>query len=352
MCWFTKDENRKRNLILPMAFLAITVFFAIRYDYGLDYWGYFNYYESGRTVEGDNRGTGEALFYSFMNFFPKYTYFIIAHTIIVFSILYIVTRKYLLPKQYPLFFFLILTMSVLSFNWISALRSTMAAAILWIGLDLFYIKKKRWVPFVGIVILAGFFHTSALFLLLLPFLDFIIEKSNPLLLFIILIVGLISSLFFTNDLYRILLSSNRLFLDAYADYLNKESTEGYSIFGVIHNSILLFPYYYVVAKKNLFKGEYQRIFVLATIIIVLRCFKIDFNGRFSAYLFIFVIYAWSYVLQRLNKKDKIICLLPLLVWCFYGIYLFYMQMFNGQFTVYSSGNYLFYHTIFEASPIP
>lgn len=353
LCWMTKDERKKRNLILPLSFLIITVFFAIRYNYGLDYWSYYNYYETGRTVEeadGATRGTGEAWFYAFMNFFPKFSYFIIAHTIIVFTTLYYVTKKRLSPQYYPLFFFLILTMSVLSFNWISALRSTLAAAILWIALDLFYIEKKRWIPFVGMVAIASFFHTSALLFLILPLLDFLLLKVKPIILFIVAVIGLLSTLYFTESIYELFLSRSDFFGETYEGHLG--SVEGYSIFGLIHNSLLLFPFYFVITKKHLFEGSNLRIYVLAVFIIIVRSFRLDFHGRMSAYLFIYVIFALAQVLPKLKKEEKLICMVPLLVWCFYGIYLFYMTMLVNEHTIYSEGNYLHYHTIFEPSMIP
>lgn len=353
LCWMVKDERKKKKFVLPISFLAIIVFFAIRYDYGLDYWAYLNYYETGRTVEesnGANRGTGEIWFYYFMNLFPKFSYFIIAHTIIVFSTLYFVVRKYLSPQFYPLFFFLILTMSVLSFNWISALRSTMAAAILWMALDYFYIQKKRWLFYFGLVIAASFFHTSALVFLILPLVDLLVLRTNPVFLFILTIVGLISTLFFTEKLYGLVFSSSKALANAYEGHLS--SVTGYTIFGVIHNSLMLFPFYYIITRKNLFKSADIRIYVLAVFIIIAWCFRLDFHGRVSAYIFIFAIFALAHVLPKLRKLDKLICMLPLLVWCFYGIYLFYMSMLLNLHGAYSDGNYLFYHTIFEAYPMP
>ena len=353
LCWITKDEKRNKNLVLPFSFLIITIFFAIRYDYGLDYWSYYFYYESGRTIEeagGVSRGTGEVWFYYFMNQFPRFSYFIIAHTIIVFSALFFVARKHLSPKYYPLFFFLILTMSVLAFSWISSLRSTMAAAILWIGLELFYIEHKQWIFYFGIVVVASLFHTSALLFIILPFIDFIIVKTKSVYIFILLIAGMISTLFFTERLYNILLSSNVYFRDAYEGHL--DSVEGYSIFGVIHNSLLLFPYYFIVTKKQMFKNSNNKIYVLASLVIVLRCFLLDFHGRMSSYLFIYVIFALAHVLPRLKKTERIICMAPFLIWCFFGIYLFYMTMILNEHTIYSEGNYIHYHTIFEPSMIP
>lgn len=355
LCWIVRDEKKRRDFVLPISFLAIIIFFAIRYDYGLDYWSYYNYYETGRTAEGSDgvvRGTGEVWFYYFMNFFPRFSYFIIAHTIIVFTTLFFITRKHLAPKFYPLFFFLILTMSVLSFNWISALRSTMAAVVLWIGIEIFYLERKRWLPFIGMVLIASFFHTSSLFFVAFPLIDFLLSKSSPFLLFVLLILGLISTMFFTERLYEIVFSSSKLLEETYEGHLANDTSLGYSIFGFIHNSILLFPYYYLVAKKTLYDEKYTKLYVLSTFIIILRCFKLDFHGRMSAILFIYTIFALAHILPKLKRQEKIICMVPLMVWCFYGIYLFYMSMVNNLNTVYAEGNYLFYHTIFEVTPVP
>jgi hypothetical protein len=348
-----KDERKKKKFVLPVSFLAIIIFFAIRYDYGLDYWSYLSYYETGRTVEeanGVSRGTGEIWFYFFMNLFPKFSYFIIAHTVIIFGVLYFVTKKYLPTKYYPLFFFLIMTMSTLSFNWISALRSTMAAAVLWIALDYFYIQKKRWLPYAGMIVIASLFHTSALVFFIVPLVDLLVSKLNPLFIFGLLVVGLISTLFYTESLYEWFFSTSTILGETYKGHLG--SVSGYSIFGVIHNSLMLFPFYYIVTRKDIFKGADLSIYVLAVFIMIVWCFRLDFHGRMSAYLFVYVIFALAQVLHRLKKQEKTICIVPLLVWCFYTTYLFYMELVINEHTVYSDGNYLHYHTIFEQNIIP
>ena len=66
MLWYVKDDGKKTKFVLPFSFILITLFFALRYEYGNDYWHYYLRWDSGRLVEGDNRGTGETLFYGFM----------------------------------------------------------------------------------------------------------------------------------------------------------------------------------------------------------------------------------------------------------------------------------------------
>lgn len=141
LLWNVKNDKIRTQYILPFCFILITLFFALRYEYGNDYWHYYLRWDSGRLVEGDNRGTGETLFYGFMQLFDKYYKFVIVHTLFFCLIMFYLVKRYVLPSYYALFFFMFLSMSTLSYNMMSAMRSTMAACILWLALDFFYIRN-------------------------------------------------------------------------------------------------------------------------------------------------------------------------------------------------------------------
>ena len=64
MLWYVKDDGKKTKFVLPFSFILITLFFALRYEYGNDYWHYYLRWDSGRLVEGDNRGTGETTYFA------------------------------------------------------------------------------------------------------------------------------------------------------------------------------------------------------------------------------------------------------------------------------------------------
>ena len=197
---FNKDEAKLKKYVLPLMFIVMTVFFAIRYDYGNDYWHYFQRWDSGRTMEGDNRGTGETFFYSFMGLFDYYYKYIIAQTLAFCLCMFFLVRKYIKPSYYFIFFWLFMTVPSQSYVLMSAQRSAMAACVLWIAFDFFYIQKKRWIPYLLMVLLASQFHTSALVMIVFPLFDLLLSKTNPRIVFTLLPIGLIVGIFFTESL--------------------------------------------------------------------------------------------------------------------------------------------------------
>ena len=356
LLWCVKDNKKRTKFILPFCFIIITVFFALRYEYGNDYWHYYQRWASGRLVEGDNRGTGETLFYQFMQLFDHYYKFVIVHTIVFCSIMFYLVRRHIAPKYYALFFFLFMTMTTMSYNMMSAMRSTMAACVLWVAFDLFYIRKRRWVLFTGLVILSGYFHTSALLFLIVPLIDYGLRKIKPNILFALLCVGMVVNVMFSKQLYAFLLSFSSLMSDTYGGYLDIDKTGGASVFGMLNRSIMLFPYYFICMKKEQFNQENKReIWILAMFIITLICFGLDIDGRFSLVLYIFVIIALSNVIPTLNKSQRFFCLTPLVVYIFYNhIYLFYKMQLLYYYTDLNNvdGCFLYYTSIFNAPVLP
>lgn len=356
LLWYVKDDKKRTKYILPLGFIIITIFFALRYEYGNDYWHYYQRWDSGRLVEGDNRGTGETLFYQFMQLFDHYYKFVIVHTLIFCSIMFYLVRRYIAPKYYALFFFLFMTMATMSYNMMSAMRSTMAACILWIAFDLFYIRKTRWLPFVGMVVLSGFFHTSALMFLLIPFIDRGMRIIKPNILFTILCVGMVVNVMFSKELYAFLLSFSGTMSDTYGGYLDRDKTGGATIFGMLNRSIMLFPFYFICMKKDLFNDEQaNKIWILAMFVITLICYGLDLDGRFSMILYIFVIIALTYVLPSLKGNLRVYCMVPLLFDIVYNhIYLFYKMQLLYYYTSLNNGDgcFLYYTSIFDAPFLP
>lgn len=361
--WRTKDDIKKTKYILPLCFMLATAFFAVRYEYGNDYWHYYLRWDSGRLVEGDNRGTGEMLFYGFMQLFDKFYKYVIVHTILFCSILFYLVKRHVEPHFYVLFFFMFMSMSTMSYNMMSAMRSTMAACIIWLALEMFYLResgsftrKARWIPFIFLVLISGFFHTSALVFVVVPLVDRGLSVVNPRFLFATFIVGLIVNTIFSKELYSFLLNFSDIMKDTYGGYLDLDKTGGSSIFGMINKSIMLFPYYYICMAKDQFKQEGKKeIWILAMFMILIICFGLDLDGRFSLFLYVFVIIALTKVLPTLSKNQKIYCLVPMLFYIAYNhIYLFYKMQIVYYYTDLNNGDgcFLFYKTIFEAPFLP
>lgn len=348
----TKSDHKKKSVVLPIAFMIVSFFFAIRYEYGNDYWSYFRYWDSGKTDEG--RGTGEYLFYGFMQLFDKYYKFVIAQTVLFCIGVFYLVRQYMNPKYYAFFFLFFLTAPTLSYNMMSAMRSTMAACVLWVAIDFFFIRRRNWLAYTALVVVAAFFHTSTLVFLLLPILYIVIDKTSPNLLFTIMIVGVvIVNTLFAKQMYEFFLNLSPVLSDTYSGYLERDNTmAGITIYGAINKSALLFPFYFVCMKKDMFTDRLWRgIWALAMMIIILKCFGLDFNGRISIVLYIFVFISLSKILPTLTTTQKIICLAPLFVyWGYNDLYLFYSS--NIRYSLTEESSFLKYKTIFEASQMP
>lgn len=352
------DDNAKRKkYVLPLMFIIVTVFFAIRYEYGNDYWHYFGRWESGRRVEGENRGTGETFFYLFMGLFDKYYKYVIAQTFAFCFCMFFLVRKYVNPRYYFIFFWLFMTLPSQSYAMMSAQRSSMAACVLWLAFDFFYIQNKRWIPYILMVVVASQFHTSAIVMLVFPLFDLFLNKINPRLLFALLISGLIVGMLYTKSIVESLLAQFPLLNDTYSGYLSTGRVGNTTFNGALAKSVLLFPYYYICMNKNYLSLDEKmgRIWTLAMTIALFWSFSVDVDGRFSIYLFVFVIICFANVMKKLKKSEKFWCIAPLLVyWLYVDVYLFYLINIKYQYTDANNGDgsVLFYHTIFSAPYLP
>lgn len=344
-----EHNNLRVKYILPLCFIIITTFFAIRYDYGLDYWNYYERYSQGWTERQFGSGSSEFLFYLFMNSFDSYFSFIIVHTIILMIILFYLTRRYCDYRYFALFFFIFLAFYELSVNLISVLRTTTAAFIIWIGLDLFYIRANKWLPLVGVIAFAFFFHTSALVFLVLPIMHFFVMKVKPRPMFIILCFLLFFRLSFADEIFS-WIGTNVPFLKTY-EHIVEEKDVKYNFNSIIYFSCMLFPSYYICRyKKYIIEKGCPGIYVLTIFFLIIFMTGLNFDGRFSLYLMIFFIYSLSMILPRLNGINKVILLQPLIVFIIFSVYLTYKDLTSSKY-IFEQGNPLFYKTIIGESPM-
>ena len=56
------SKNKRKKYVLPISFVIITIYWALRYDYGLDYWNYYNLFYNDVTKYVT--GFGEKWFFS------------------------------------------------------------------------------------------------------------------------------------------------------------------------------------------------------------------------------------------------------------------------------------------------
>lgn len=347
LCFAVQKEKRRLKYILPFCFLLLTFFFSIRYDYGLDYHNYLDAFVSGKdSARGAGDEEVDPIFYTFMHLFGKFYIFVIVHTLFLFGALFYLTRKYCDDRLYALFFLLLLTQNGLIFNMISAMRNALAAIILWIFLDFFYFRKKKWVPYVFGVILASLFHKSALVFVVLPLVDFFFLHVKSHFILLAFIVASIVSLYLANTIFQTI--TNVESFSAYQYYAEYDYSSNFM--GVLVRALWMFPTYYIIKYSEFLKKYYQGLYVISLFFMFIYMINMDWQDRFSTYLKIFWIYALSQVYPRLKYSQKLIAIIPLLVAVGFSFYRFIVSMYTDYLT--SPGNYLFYRTIFDAPSLP
>ena len=193
LCLLPFNEKFRRNWILPICIILITVYMAIRYDYGLDYWSYY----TGFTAEEHRTEWNEPLFWLFGSIFPKYYQFISAISCLSMIAVYYIVRNCISESYYALFFLFFFCIPGMSFTMMTALRSVMAFVFLSYGIYKYYIKNYNIGLYLLFVIIASLFHNSALLFIFLPILCSFVMKINPSVVFITFIVFSIFSLFFS-----------------------------------------------------------------------------------------------------------------------------------------------------------
>lgn len=323
----------------------ITVYMAIRYDYGLDFWSYYmGFVGSERRTEYT-----EPLYWLFNSFFTKYCQLIAAVSIILMVAVFFIVRKYVRDKYYGLFFLCFLCIPGLSFTSMTALRSDLAFVFLAWGLCRYYIEKQNTVMYLLFVVLATMFHNSVVVFVLVPILGKVILKANPYVIFGLFIV--FSFFSFTGITQKIgltlfgLFGSSSEYYDVYATkYISNAN-------GAIGRLPFIFPAYYICKFACTQKdGLFPKFYVLAVIYFSIFFLSMDFEYRYTLYIFIFAFIAMIMSLERQDALNMTIAILPVVVYCIFQLYGYYMLMRSTINGAYSEGNFFIYETIFQNKP--
>ena len=172
------DEQQKKKLtqrLTIVAILPIFLLFVLRYKYiGADTIGYVRFFQKeirsyswGQLFETDTMRfeIGYRIYVKIISLFTdNYTIFFLVNGLVIFGTLLHFSRKY--TKNPFIFFFLFITLGTYQFIE-TGLRQALAMMICLWAVDLLKNKKPIW--FVLLVILAYYFHKSALiFLIIYP----------------------------------------------------------------------------------------------------------------------------------------------------------------------------------------
>ena len=172
-----KTISPYKNLVVP--FLLIFAMMALRVDWGGDYEAYeemFPRYHYGSIVDALETGMIESGFRVLMVLCDSYRTLIVVTSLIICIGLFLFFSK--LPKEYLVlaFFLLFLDKSMLPGE-ISGIRNGIAVAVFLIGL--LFLQRGQRVIYLLLLLLAFYFHRSAIFMTILVLIPQRQIKVNP-----------------------------------------------------------------------------------------------------------------------------------------------------------------------------
>jgi hypothetical protein len=288
---------------LFISFLIIFLFLSFRYNYGNDYIGYYKgFQEINRYVEFD-------IFDKQIHFEPGWVVLCILFKPVGFFgmvgflsflycyLFYDLIKKYVSKKQYWLAVFILVFSSNFLLTHLSTMRQTLA--ILTFIFSLNFIFNKNIILYTAFILLASTFHSSALLLLPVYFLQFVIFKLNKFSIGIIFILYIFLFVFGEN----IKPFLNSLVTSFNEDYLlydkEGEINSGIGLF------IISFFFLTLLLNHKFFKGEINLLYklVVLSFIIVPFGLVIMMISRIGMYFSVFSIIVYPLVFEEVKIKS-------------------------------------------------
>ena len=342
LCWAFHDWWIKQNALaedkhkkfktgmVVTAILPMFLLFVLRYKYiGADTIGYVRFFEKEirsyswkQLFDADTMRfeIGFRVYTKIISCFSNnYTFYFLINALIIFGILMRFSFKY---TQNPfVFFFLFITLGTYHF-FETGLRQALAMVICLLAVD--FVKNKKLIPFILLVLLAYFFHKSALvFLLIYPLCAI---KKYDWIIFIYAILAVVFVLGFTTfqNFFNQLLGY---------DYDVEETGNG-GIFMLFAVALFAYSFFMTYDKKDKEKTEtvILHLSLIAVVFWLLRL--ISRTAERVSYYYIFGLYIYfsqavKYDKDKLSSLLKWLLVLASLVLFVYrnmGVnYLFYWQ---------------------------
>lgn len=314
------DLNRRKkvkNIFCLLMFILLTIISGFRsINVGIDTYQFcYNYeiiaklenYASALSATRYEKGF-VTLCYFLSRISEDYQFLLIVTSVIIFaSVVYFIKNN---SKNIPLSFYLFITLNFFGM-YMNVMRQAIAISIILIAYE-FFLKKKKNIRFLICVILATFFHRSALIALIIPIIIKI--KFRPRWIIFSFIFG---TVFFLAGPKIISFIANMI---GYGGYITKLDYFSSNYFGalllfVVNLFLFIFCYF---KRKNFNEYEMNLLKISFVALIISLCtIKISIIGRISEYFNIFNVILISNAITYVKKsKDRIYIKILLIVLLF------------------------------------
>lgn len=223
--------------------------------------------------------------------FPTYRYLLVITAIINIALTMRFIYKY--SENALLSVIMFITLGLFTFN-MNGLRQSVAMSICLLAYD--FIEKKKFIPFLLIVILAMSFHKSAIFFALTYFIIFMKPKWNYTMFFIGLLVLFVLFADNLTIIYDTLTSE---------DYAGAESFDSGGVITVlIYILVIVFA---LISKDKIKKGTVFNCILLSLVGLILylaRFFSVQIYERVSYYFCYFIILLLPSAIKKYDEKSQ------------------------------------------------
>lgn len=333
--------RKHKRIGLVLAFIALFVFAAIRYNFGSDYPAYFENFlkiKAGLTIYGDQ------IFFELLNRYSPSYYFLIAVTsaVTVYTFYWLI-KKHVTENCWPLALLILLINPYLFLMSLSAIRQTLSMCLF--IFSIYFAYKRKPIPYLVLIAFASLFHTSALLLLPVYFFanDRKFGKSFSVITVVVTIVLLVSTSFFSNIIERFLSVIDE---SNYWYYYNQD--EGNSLRSLILSSVY---FIYVIINIPYLKGKtlvFSKLYLFATICALLA-YQVSMITRVQQYFDIFSIVSLPMIMSANVERCKGLRLMNIINRYIFPalIFVIYVLRYYSFFTNPLWKSFAEYHTIFE-----
>lgn len=302
----------KSNLYFKIASLVVFIFVAFRAPVvGADTWNYYRFAIGVRNFYNSDDRELEPLYLLYNSFFRDYCrvglLFMVINTVLIFSPLYYILKKYVDRKAFAvLAFFLFFDYSY----YFVALRQLLALSIiLWGVIYVIENRKRKWIVFVLLSILAWFMHTTAAVVAPLFIIAYFLPMNSRIGAIIAIgttaVLGVILQSFKIFDTFNFLLSVNYSATERIAGYLESIELNELSTLNItLRQSIIAFLAFSLISEDKV-NHWFSKIYLIGTCLHNLFISVPMVNRMILAnMIFIIIVFSWSFDLIEKNAKMK------------------------------------------------
>lgn len=321
LCSYMEGKGILKNG-LKMAFGIITVYLAIRYDFGNDYLRYLDGFYAYQEYHGsifdidklrELHGHGDYGWVFINILFSPFSFFIMIIVLTIFEnwVIYDFVKTYVPTKWYPFALFIYVFNPYIMLVGCSMMRQWLAICIFIFAFR--FIRDRKPIQYYICIVIAISMHGSAFILLPFYFISYLRNISlsfKSLIWFVPLLVGwfLVAPELFAENLKWILSGDE---MDKFSMYTDK-SGEVYGIIGVI--TAFLFPLI-CISQTNKFVPTQRLLIIIFFFSIFIRPFGLVIGMilRLGFYFVVFSIVVFPMVMEKIQKMRKELVIIFLII---------------------------------------